>query len=241
MAYSGCHDPDPYEYLSSDLFWLLGIAIAVNGWWTNRQVEFVSKPKTKSDALQIESGEPDTEAQVAHDTSSETQAIHDMSNETPPSSESDNANTPSDGDKSLILEPYITSKFRKFLALLTCSLVLPLQVLEGSWVLTTTWRLTVALLKATYPRFRPRLLGFILYLPISAIILFAWATVIATGAFLICSQILYLYKLKELEPGAYSRLSTEDKSENSKSSDGEWDQVEEVAQGGDKDENAKAD
>ncbi|KAK7418600.1 hypothetical protein QQZ08_011184 [Neonectria magnoliae] len=237
MACGWYSDPKVYEYLSSDTFWLLGIAIAVNAWRTNRQNDlFVERngpdgPKVKSRLK--ESNKPESET---NKTKTKTKEAPGTSNESS-LSKSTTTEIPFNDDCSLFLQPHITTELRKFLAVIACSLVFPLQLLEGVWVLITTWRLTVATLKATYPQMKPRLFGFILHLPITAIILIAWVVVLSAGAFLVCSQMLYLIKLWEYKPGTYVPPN----SDKRKSSDGEWDKVEEVAKDGENDQDIKED
>ncbi|EEU37558.1 uncharacterized protein NECHADRAFT_29076, partial [Fusarium vanettenii 77-13-4] len=134
-----------YEYTSSDLFWLLAIAIMINCWWVDKQFEPF----------------PD-------------------STKSPMSPDS----------KHVWLKSKITSEPRRYLAMAICALVLPVQLLHGSWVLRTLWRWTAALLKGTYPSIRPRLFGFILYSPITLFILVTWIAFLFVGMFFIGEQFL---------------------------------------------------
>ncbi|CAM1502656.1 Fc.00g074320.m01.CDS01 [Cosmosporella sp. VM-42] len=45
------HDPELYEYLLSDTFWILGIVIAINGWWTYHQIQLFVE--SQHDAISI--------------------------------------------------------------------------------------------------------------------------------------------------------------------------------------------
>ncbi|KAM5360692.1 hypothetical protein ACJZ2D_013570 [Fusarium nematophilum] len=103
------------------------------------------------------------------------------------------------------LQPHITSFPRKVLAITACSLVVLAQLLEGSWILRTTWRFTVSALKATYPRWKPWVLGFVVYSPVTGVILATWAGVLFTGVFVVVMQVIYIIDLCELEPGSRLR------------------------------------
>ncbi|KAK7422983.1 hypothetical protein QQX98_001273 [Neonectria punicea] len=241
MSCGWYRDSEVYEYLSSDTFWLLGIAIAVNAWWTNRQNDlFIERNGPDGPTVKSKSKESKKLESETNKTESETKEVPSTSNDSSPSKSTPATDLFND-DCSLLLQPHITTELRKFLAVIACSLVFPLLLLEGIWVLITAWRLTVATLKATYPQMKPRLFGFILHLPITAIILLAWAVVLGTGAFLVCSQMLYVIKLWECKPGTYVPPNSDDKSEKRNPSDGEWDKVEEVAKGGEKDQDVKGD
>lgn len=154
-------DPALYEYLSSDTFWVLGIAIVAHFYWTSTRYNFEW------------------------------------------------------------LRPHITSRIRQILAITIYSVVLLLQLLEGSWILKTVWRLTVATLKGTYPRMKPYILGFILYSPVTAFILAVWWGVLLMGMLLVVSQFQCVLQLSELQ------LNPTPSDESEKKSDGgEWDEVE---------------
>jgi hypothetical protein len=122
------------------------------------------------------------------------------------------------------LKQRITSRLRQYLALLVCSLAFPLQLLHGSWVLKSAWRITFGLVKRTYPSIKPRILGFIIYSPITAVILAGWAVVLSMGVFIIATQILLWIKLWQMKPSttSTSRLTqVKDKADG----DGDWDEI----------------
>ncbi|KAI0127383.1 hypothetical protein BJ170DRAFT_625162 [Xylariales sp. AK1849] len=202
------HEPALHEHLSSDTFWVLAIIIGINAYWTNRQVELFDKFGNEIKATEA----PDN-AVDGYSCGSEPRTA-------PPK------------QYRWWLQPYITSRPRRILAIIICGLVLPIQLLEGYWVLQTAWRLTAATLKATYPHMKPYILGFVLYLPVLAILLAAWVAVLAMGVFMVSLQLLYVLKLRELRPGVHVRRSPieEDKIKD----DAEWDDMGDAArvQGG---------
>ncbi|KAF5002997.1 hypothetical protein FDECE_10432 [Fusarium decemcellulare] len=194
-----------WEYLTSDVFWLLAIAIVINAFWVNRQVDLFDELSNDNKKSENAAKEGD-------------KALNEpLSGNSPKSTASLNR-------YKYWLQPHLTSRFRQYFAMFLCSLVIPVQLLHGTWVVLTTWRLTVAILKSTYPQIKPRLLGFLLYSPLTAVLLFAWAIVLGTGVFLVILQLLYVLKLRELKPGA--NIDSIESDETSKQSDGEWDRVE---------------
>ncbi|KAL2672449.1 hypothetical protein Neosp_013160 [[Neocosmospora] mangrovei] len=193
-----------HEYPSSDLFWVMAIAIMVNCWWVAKQFEPFVEPAR-------DPKEPDKAEKEA-----------DKVIKKPDSTESPKAPAP----KHAWLKSQITSEPRRYLAMTICALVMPVQLLHGSWVLRTLWRWTAALLKATYPSIRPRLFGFILYSPVTLFILVT------------CEQFLCLCNINEMKLSVRSKASEKVAKQ---SEDDEWDEVEKNSeQGGvDKEKNSE--
>ncbi|KAI0010955.1 hypothetical protein F4779DRAFT_575336 [Xylariaceae sp. FL0662B] len=198
-------DPALREDLSSSAFWILGIVIGVNAYWTNRQVELFIESEKASKAAD--------------------KASNDGDSSSPPD---ESRATPAHDPKPLWLQPHITSRPRKLLAIALCSLVLPMQFVEGYWVLRTAWRLSVAMLKAAYPQEKLRILGALLYLFTALITLAAWAGVLAMGVFLVSMQMLYVLQLRELNPGAPVGAGSGEEKKEKRKGDGEWDELEDV-------------
>ena len=202
------HDPALYEYLSTDTFWLLGIALCANAYWVTKQLESLEKARNTPDEPNQEPGETAT-------------------------AQADNG--VNDSPFARWLRPRLTSRPREMLASFVFGLIFPLQLLEGFWVLKTTWRLTSAALWATYPRvLRPRILGFVLYSPATAFMLFSWAAVLLAGVFLLASQYLLVNHLWEGRFSSRARAGSLSSERRRKSDD--WDELndsDEVQIGGD--------
>ncbi|KAJ3520766.1 hypothetical protein NM208_g13578 [Fusarium decemcellulare] len=174
-----------FEYLSSGIFWTLGSLIILNGYWINQQVEQFSE----------------LEKQQSNPQSSDASESAEKTSSQASSSSANSPTLPSSGHYHLFwLQPHITSHLRRFLAILLCSLVLPLQFLQGSWVLRTAWRLTSATIRATYPSTKPFLIRYCLYIPVSVVVLAAWAGIVMAGLFLVFGQLTYVLQLCELRP-----------------------------------------
>ncbi|KAM0193336.1 hypothetical protein ACHAPI_007648 [Fusarium lateritium] len=122
------------------------------------------------------------------------------------------------------LNQRITSRLRQYLALLVCTLAFPLQLLHGSWVLKSAWRITFGLVKRTYPSIKPRILGFIIYSPITAVVLTGWVVVLACGSLIIGTQVLLWVKLLQMQPGAAAKSHPRQLKDKAHG-DGEWDEI----------------
>ncbi|RGP64013.1 hypothetical protein FLONG3_9712 [Fusarium longipes] len=94
----------------------------------------------------------------------------------------------------------ITSRPRKYLILILCSLFMPLQLLHGSWVLKSAWRITLGLANRTYPDIKPRMLGVLLYSPLTAVILLVWAVVLGSGLIIVGTQFLLVCNIWKMTP-----------------------------------------
>lgn len=189
MTTNGYQEPLPLEFLSSKIFWLLGFVIAVNGYWINEQIE-----------LFLETQQQPTNAE---DTS---QLNRQPSKRNPSGSVSPTAVATSRHARPLWLQPHITSRPRQILAIIVCSLVLPLQLLEGSWVLKTAWRITDAVYKSTSSSVAPWLIRVVLHGLITLLGLVAWVVVLMAGVFLVVAQFLYILRLQQMQPGVTLHL-----------------------------------
>ncbi|KAM0560058.1 hypothetical protein ACHAPJ_004017 [Fusarium lateritium] len=123
------------------------------------------------------------------------------------------------------LKDRITSRLRQYLALLVTSLIIPLQLLHGSWVLKSAWRITFGLVRRTYPSIKPRMLGFIIYSPVTAIILLGWAAVLTAGVTFVVTQILLIIKLWEMKLNGSSVTAPLKEIKDKADGDGDWDKV----------------
>ncbi|KAF4448343.1 hypothetical protein F53441_8242 [Fusarium austroafricanum] len=125
----------------------------------------------------------------------------------------------------------INSRLRQYLALLACTSVFPLLFLHGSWVLKSAWRITFGLVRRTYPSIRPRMLGFVLYSPFTAVILLSWAIVLGAGVFIIATQLLLWIKLWEMDPSKRVAKAPHKDIKDTKdikdktNGDGDWDEI----------------
>ncbi|GKU22996.1 unnamed protein product [Fusarium langsethiae] len=123
------------------------------------------------------------------------------------------------------LKHRITSRLRQYLVFLLCSLVLPLHLLHGSWVLKSAWRISFGLINRTYPSIKPRMLGFLLYSPLTAVILLGWAVVLGFGVIILGTQYLLVCNLWKMTPYDPSSTTSSMKIENSTGGDGDWHEV----------------
>lgn len=180
-------EPSLYEDVSSTSFWILGVFIVASTFWVNRQINLFDKYKEETNPGSDKSED---------DTASESQGTP-ASTTSPP--------RPSD----LWLQPHITSLPRQALAIIVCSFVFGLELLEGSWVLRTAWRWTTTIWKNTWSSMRSYVVGLVLYLPTTIAVLAAWAAVLSIGVFIVAAQLLYISALFELKPGARIRLPSD--------------------------------
>ncbi|KAF4962573.1 hypothetical protein FSARC_9351 [Fusarium sarcochroum] len=123
------------------------------------------------------------------------------------------------------LKDRLTSRLRQYLALLVTSSVIPLQLLHGSWVLKSAWRITFGLVRRTYPSIRPRMLGFVIYSPVTAIILLGWVAVLTAGVTFIVTQTLLIIKLWEMKPNNSNVTAPPKEIKDKADGDGDWDKV----------------
>lgn len=206
---------DLYQYLSRDDFWILGILLAVNGWWTNRQLELFIEDQ--DEAIRMHQSELETreKPQVANGTSRDRNneswaSDEDSGEEIAGSARSPPTAAPPISRNVFLLQPHITSRTRLVLVLIACAVIIGLQFIEGFGVFVTAWRITLATLRNTYPSIRPRIFGFILYLPITIIMVSSWLTIIWVAVFLGLQQLLYFLHLLRLRLPGTSVLVTPD-------------------------------
>ncbi|KAF5648052.1 hypothetical protein F52700_1266 [Fusarium sp. NRRL 52700] len=167
-------DTARYEYLKSDLFWTLAVLIIANCWWSAKQVDSFPDEDNQNDVRD----EKDTSVVKSSTTTLQ----------------------PRPG---FWLKDRITSRLRKYLALLVCTSVFPLLLLHGSWVVKSAWRISFGLVNRTYPSsLKPRILGFIVFSPIATIILLAWLAVLGAGVFILATQVLLWIKVWEINTNA---------------------------------------
>ncbi|KAF5678551.1 hypothetical protein FDENT_8930 [Fusarium denticulatum] len=197
-------DTARYEYLKSDLFWTLAVLIIVNCWWSAKQV----------DSFPDEDDQDDKKEEKV-------MSVVKSSTATP---------QPRPG---FWLKDRITSRLRKYLALLVCTSVFPLLVLHGSWVIISAWRISFGLVNRTYPSsLKPRMLGFIIYSPVATGILLAWVAVLGAGVFILATQILLWIKLWEINSNAQPTAPLPKDATKKVDGDGDWDEIKEGEQEG---------
>ncbi|KAI1038135.1 hypothetical protein LB503_011968 [Fusarium chuoi] len=195
-------DTTRYEYLKSDLFWTLAVLIIVNCWWSAKQVDSF----------------PDEDNQNDEKDEKETSVIK-SSTATP---------QPRAG---FWLKDRITSRLRKYLALLACTSIFPLLLLHGSWVIKSAWRISFGLVNRTYPSsLKPRILGFIIYSPVATIILLAWVAVLGAGVFILATQILLWIKIWEINTNAQIVIPLPKDVTNHIDGRGDWEEIKENEQ-----------
>ncbi|KAF5643394.1 uncharacterized protein FTJAE_3194 [Fusarium tjaetaba] len=197
-------DTTRYEYLKSDLFWTLAVLIIVNCWWSAKQVDSFPDEDNQKD----EKDEKGTSVVTSSTATAQ----------------------PRPG---FWLKDRITSRLRKYLALVVCTSVFPLLVLHGSWVLKSAWRISFGLVNRTYPgSLKPRMLGFIVYSPVATIILLAWVAVLGAGVFILATQILLWIKIWEINTDAQPTASFPKDDMKKCHGDGDWDEIKESEQEG---------
>ncbi|KAF5238522.1 hypothetical protein FAUST_5579 [Fusarium austroamericanum] len=119
----------------------------------------------------------------------------------------------------------ITSRLRQYAVFLICSLFLPLHLLHGSWVLKSAWRISFGLVNRTYPTLKPRMLGFLLYSPLTAVILLGWAIVLGLGVIIVGTQFLLIRNLWVMTPyDPALEIPTKSISETA-AGDGDWHEI----------------
>ena len=224
------HDAALYEYLTKE-FWLLGAFLALNAYWTKRQIElfFASKQRDEAPNIPPTPTTPTTPTTVTYEPTTPTSFATPSFVSASPSASSvltipsvttspiipspattarflaspvDSSTTPAPpAERELFwLQPHITSRSRQILALAICTLVVPLQLLEGYWVIKAAWRITAAIAREAEPLKKHWVWTFALYLPIVLLLLTGWFIVLWIGGFLLLSQCIYILQLSEMWP-----------------------------------------
>ncbi|KAG8672763.1 hypothetical protein FPOAC2_06167 [Fusarium poae] len=119
----------------------------------------------------------------------------------------------------------ITSRLRQYLVFLLCTLVIPLHLLHGSWVLKSAWRITFGLVNRTYPSIKPRILGFVFYSPLTAVISLGWAVVLGLGVIIVGTQFLLVRNLWIMTPYDPSSTTPSMKITDSTVGDADWQEI----------------
>ena len=201
--------PSPYEFTSTRLFWILGALIILNGYWVYQQLQL-------SKSLQSRSGQTQQQADHLGDGPKAT----DTEAAPPPDSLLPGPPLPPpptqrhDEPDVFWLLPHITSRPRQILASALCGLVLLLQLVEGSWVLRTAWRMTGATIRAVYPSTKPFLIRHCLYFPVAVVVLVLWVVLLAAGLFFVSSQLAYVLRLVKTQPSDPLRVPEEQQDKN---------------------------
>lgn len=165
-----------FEYLASDTFWVHGIIIVVIAIWIDRQMKKRDDPNSEP--------RTGTRDEISdNDSPSSTTVVWVLSQDS-------------------WLRLYTISRIRKASVLLASLAVLAVQLREGYWVIKTAWRLTVVMLKATFPQKHPYILGLLLFLPALAILLAVWAAIFFAGFYLISGQIFATTQVYAIQLGS---------------------------------------
>jgi hypothetical protein len=112
----------------------------------------------------------------------------------------------------------LTSRIRQGLAVISCALIIPLQFIEGWWILQTAWRVTLATHYATWWSGVSFFFRGIVYLPGLAIGAVAWGVVLWTGVFLVLVQFTYVLQLLSLKLGSTVQMGGQVKTSRSEQS-----------------------
>lgn len=179
-------DPAIWEYLWTDSFWVLAIFIAVNGGWTFNQNELLDGLRKKADN------------ETSHDTS--TPACEP---DAAPNSDAASPDHPSPNQHhSVHRQPLvISSRTTQYTALLLAGLIVPLQLLEGYWVLMSAWRFNKGILVAAWPQSAPYIAGLPLFLVAYGAAALITVVVAGFGTFFMVTQWAFLRGLWQVKPG----------------------------------------
>ncbi|KAJ3525569.1 hypothetical protein NM208_g11586 [Fusarium decemcellulare] len=172
-----------HEFLLSEPFWILACIIVANNWWTTYQM--YEDPDSYKEPDE-EQGRSSTIQQIPWD-------------------------SPAACNLRLMKRwphfewalDYITSRPRQYFAIVMCTLIFPVQLLEGYWLVVMATRLTILFYNDLYPRWKPYTLGFILYLPATTTVLTAWCVLLLVGFVLLVLQFEYVLALLDIYPGAH--------------------------------------
>lgn len=167
-------DPEVFECLFSDTFWILGAVIVAFSYWASRQLQQKDKPDAES--------EQSSNGVSRHDSTTPKPTVV-LSNDS-------------------WLWRHVTSPARRVVAIIACLLVLATQLIEGSWVIQTTWRLTAVTMKGTFPHKKPYVLGSLVFLIVLAFMLAIWAAVLSAGIYLISTQFILISQLYQIRLGS---------------------------------------
>ncbi|KAM0806688.1 hypothetical protein AB5N19_07025 [Seiridium cardinale] len=194
-----------YEFLSTSIFWGFGVLTIGLTFWTTRQINLFDEHE--------------------HATKSADNAPNGDESNDPRTSATAMPRSP--GRHNVWLQPHITSRPRQIHAIVVSTLLLGVELLEGSWVLRTACRFTVAVWKGTWLQMKSYVVGLVCYLPITLVMVAAWVAVLCVGLYIVSAQVLYIIKLSELRPGARISQSISRRTRESEKKDDEWDGLEE--------------
>lgn len=209
-------------YFANDTFWALGIFIAANAVWINRQKKLLDKPMNED--IILEDQDSVTDNASVENAPVENIPTDNLPTNNAPSDSPPPADTSTPSPEYAWLDLHITSRPRQIMAIAFATLVLPLLLLESAWVIISAFNLMVKMLKATYPSFKPRILGFVLYLPLTLIMLLVWYNLYYGGSYLVVAQWKFIRMLVHYKPRVRDRSSPEE--EGLMDSEGEWRELE---------------
>ncbi|RMJ16515.1 hypothetical protein CDV36_003829 [Fusarium kuroshium] len=217
-----------YEFTSTDLFWLIAIFIMVNCWWMGKYCEPFAELVREAKESEKAAKESDRAEKKIDDVLSEPEKTETEPDKT--LNEPDNIEPPKSlASQNTWLGAKITSESRRRLAVTISALVIPIQLLHGSWVLRTLWRWTIAFVKATYPSIRPLTLSFIIYSPVTLAIVVTWMAFGFTGAFFVTTQLLRVNNINEMKLNVPEKTGGKG---TQKVDDEEWDEVDKNSEQG---------
>lgn len=189
---------DPWEFVSTKLFWFLNFVLLLNAYWVDQQL-------TKSDTLKEDNdscirepgnnGPPDTE-------------VLDHLFEPASTSKSGFPGSPdrltwwTERDSLFFVQPHITTRFRQALVVLLHGSVLLLQLLQGTRILQTAFRVSKAIHQSIDGANYSILVRYILYLQVFVIVIAAWIFIFWLGIFLVSVQLAFVLRLANSKPGS---------------------------------------
>lgn len=168
-------DPGLDEYIYSALFWALGILMVINGIWVEEQYDQYMALDRQAKFNSIQS--PAAAALLA-----QRKPV-----------------------RFFWLQPHITSRLRQFIAVAVCGLMLPVQLLELSWIYKAAWRLSTAAFQSTcanspLSQHQYFLVRYSLCAPAIAIGLATGLFLWRRSVILVFSQLSYILQLGSLRP-----------------------------------------
>jgi hypothetical protein len=197
-AQESAERPDPLEFVRAQLFWLLGGLLLFNGYWVNQQVVKSSRGRDPATHAPVTPSPPVT------GTAESPRAAGQRARRRAGREALDAFGLRYD---LFWLRPHITSRLRQAIAVVACTLVLPVQLLEGSWMLRTAWRVTMATHAAVHLSTRLLILRCVAYLPCIVVGAITWYLMLWVGMLLVMAQITYIAQLLELEPRPVSKVT----------------------------------
>lgn len=167
-------DPGLDEFVFSGTFWALGVFVVINGIWVMEQYEQYMDLFRQAKFSSIQSHE----------------AAELLAQRKPV--------------RYFWLQPHITSVPRQLLAIVVCSLALPVQLFELFWVYRAAWHFGMMafhnMCAGAFIQQQPSVVRYGLYALATAAILFAGRFLWRRTVILVFSQLSYILQLRSLRP-----------------------------------------